>query len=95
MRGKVRARGLEPPRACGPTGPKPAASTSSATPARPIKDRDAGYHSAMATPEERERESRESEHTKFEEASEEVEREQREAAEKIAEPLEPRDDDDS
>jgi hypothetical protein len=60
-----------------------------------LKDRGAGYHPAMSTPEERERESRQSEHTKFEQASEEIEQAQREAAEKIGEPLEPRDDDES
>jgi hypothetical protein len=49
----------------------------------------------MATPEDRERESRESDTTKLEELAEEVREEQREAARRIAEPLEPRDDDES
>jgi len=49
----------------------------------------------MASPEQRERESRESDVTKFEELAGEVDEEQKEAARKIAEPLEPRDDDES
>lgn len=77
-----------------PPGPKPGASTSSATPAR-FKDRAAGYARRMATPEDRERESRESDVTKYEELTEEVREEQHKAAERIAEPLEPQEDDES
>ena len=58
---------LQGPR--GPTGPKPAASTSSATPARDGSRIEApGKDPAMATQEDRERESRESDETKFDQA---------------------------
>src|SRR5919197_706580 len=60
---------LQGPR--GPTGPKPVASTSSATPARGGSRIEApGKEPAMATQEDRERESRESDETKFEQARE-------------------------
>ena len=76
----------------GPPGPKPGASTSSATPAGLFKDRARRVGTAYGNPEEREQESRESDVTKFEELTEEVREEQKEAAERIAEPLEPDDD---
>jgi hypothetical protein len=89
----MRARGLEPPRAFAQRVLNPPRLPVPPRPRGRLKDRGGGYHPAMSTPEERERESRESEHTKFEELSEEIEREQHEAAEKIGEPLEPREGD--
>jgi hypothetical protein len=81
-----------------PTGPKPVAYASSATPARRLKDRAAGYQQRMADQEQlnrereqRERESRESDVTKFEEVAEEVGEERQDAAQRIGEELPPRD----
>ena len=74
-----------------PPGPKPGASTSSATPAW-LKDRAAGYQSPMADQEQREQESRESDVTKFEERTDEQSEEREELAERLDEPLPSRED---
>ena len=78
----------------GPTGPKPAASTSSATPAGDGSRIEAhGKGPGMATQEDRERESRESDDTKFEQAVEHESEEREQLAERAArEDLEPEDD---
>ena len=83
-----------------PTGPKPVAYASSATPARWFKDRGAGYRQRMPDQEQlnreqeqRERESRESDVTKFEEVADEVGEERQDAAQRIGEELTPRDED--
>ena len=83
---------LQGPR--GPTGPKPAASTSSATPAGDGSRIEApGKEPGMATQEDRERESRESDETKFEQAVEHESEEREQLAERAArEDLEPEDD---
>ena len=73
-----------------PTGPKPAASASSATPAR-FKDRAAGYAAVMATPEDRERESQATDETKFEREREAEEAERSRDAERVQDELEPTD----
>jgi hypothetical protein len=74
---------LQGPR--GPTGPKPAASTSSATPAGDGSRIEApGKGLGMATQEDRERESRESDETKFDEAVERESEERERLAERAA-----------
>jgi broad specificity phosphatase PhoE len=80
---------LQGPR--GPTGPKPAASTSSATPARGgSRIETPGKEPRMATQEDRERESRESDETKFDQAVEHESEEREQLGEQLAdEPLEP------
>lgn len=74
---------LQGPR--GPTGPKPAASTSSATPAGDGSRIEApGKEPGMATQEDRERESRESDETKFDEAVERESEERERLADRVA-----------
>jgi broad specificity phosphatase PhoE len=74
---------LQGPR--GPTGPKPAASTSSATPAGDGSRIEArGKEPGMATQEDRERESRESDETKFEQAVEHESEERERLADRAA-----------
>jgi 2,3-bisphosphoglycerate-dependent phosphoglycerate mutase len=74
---------LQGPR--GPAGPKPAASTSSATPAWDgSRIETGGKEPAMATQEDRERESRESDETKFDEAVERESEERERLGERVA-----------
>jgi hypothetical protein len=65
-----------------PTGPKPVASASSATPAR-FKDSDEREDSNMTDPEDRLEESRETDETRYDRETEEEARERDAAAERL------------